>query len=369
MTESMVRGHLLGDQSAPGSVADRPISDGPRPLGGDSPPSTHGPRSRLRRDCDSVLAGRRPPCWWAWSSGSPGCCGSAREPTGFFDHGRYLRLRRRIAQRRRLRRAAHRGSRRRTTRRATRCSSAPSPVPRQHAARATSCRSLAGLRPGRPRRAHGGLARLSSARRLAGPVAGIVAAFVYALYPNLVFHTGVLLCETLYIFLFLAFLAVLLWRPWPDGLSGRRVPARPCCSAWRSWCARSRWPIVPVLLLVLVVRPAGASVLALDRVHGWPSSWSLIRALDRPQRRSAWTPSSRSPPTPATTSASALARGTGGVRSRRRPATREGVQFGTGSELRNDRIKTSRSFRFIRDDLGREPWLVARRRLLHVRAR
>ena len=83
---------------------------------------------------------------------------------------------------------------------------------------------------------------MSSARRIAGPVAGIVAACIYALYPNLVFHTGVLMSETLYIFLFLAFLAVLLWRPWPDGLSGDgSLASRPSCSAWPSWCGRSRW--------------------------------------------------------------------------------------------------------------------------------
>ena len=58
---------------------------------------------------------------------------------------------------------------------------------------------------------------------MVAPLAGILAAFGLALYPNLVFHTGALLSETLYNFLFLAFLAVLLARPWPDGLTARRV--------------------------------------------------------------------------------------------------------------------------------------------------
>ena len=62
-------------------------------------------------------------------------------------------------------------------------------------------------------------------RRLAGPMAGLIAAGIYALYPNLIFHTGVLLGETLYNFLFLGFLAALLSRPWTVAFSTRRVLA------------------------------------------------------------------------------------------------------------------------------------------------
>jgi hypothetical protein len=52
------------------------------------------------------------------------------------------------------------------------------------------------------------------ARRVAGATAGVVAAVVLALYPNLVFHTGALLGETLYDALFLAFLAVAVTGAW-----------------------------------------------------------------------------------------------------------------------------------------------------------
>lgn len=48
------------------------------------------------------------------------------------------------------------------------------------------------------------------ARELAGPVAGLIAAFVLAVYPNLVYHSGVVLGETLFNALFLGFLASLL---------------------------------------------------------------------------------------------------------------------------------------------------------------
>ncbi len=50
------------------------------------------------------------------------------------------------------------------------------------------------------------------ARRLAGTAAAVATAFVLALYPNLIFHTGALLSETLFNALFLGALAVLVWR-------------------------------------------------------------------------------------------------------------------------------------------------------------
>lgn len=65
------------------------------------------------------------------------------------------------------------------------------------------------------------------ARRLAGRRAGLAAAALYAIYPNLVFHTGVLLGETLYIFFSMAFVAVLVDRPWTRsaGAGARRALA------------------------------------------------------------------------------------------------------------------------------------------------
>lgn len=63
------------------------------------------------------------------------------------------------------------------------------------------------------------------ARRLAGARAGVAATVVLALYPNLIFHTGALLGETLYDFLFVAFLAVVFLRPWSAGFSAGRALA------------------------------------------------------------------------------------------------------------------------------------------------
>jgi hypothetical protein len=51
------------------------------------------------------------------------------------------------------------------------------------------------------------------ARRLAGTAAGLVAAALWAAWPNLIFHTGVVLTETLFLFLFVLMLIVALGDP------------------------------------------------------------------------------------------------------------------------------------------------------------
>jgi hypothetical protein len=47
-------------------------------------------------------------------------------------------------------------------------------------------------------------------RRLAGPAVGLVAAGIWAVWPNLVFHSGIVLTETLFLFLLVLLLIVLL---------------------------------------------------------------------------------------------------------------------------------------------------------------
>jgi hypothetical protein len=51
------------------------------------------------------------------------------------------------------------------------------------------------------------------ARRLAGPTVGLVAAGIWALWPNLIFHSGIVLTETLFLFLFVLLLIVALGDP------------------------------------------------------------------------------------------------------------------------------------------------------------
>jgi 4-amino-4-deoxy-L-arabinose transferase-like glycosyltransferase len=60
-------------------------------------------------------------------------------------------------------------------------------------------------------------------RRLFDNRTGIVAAAVLALYPNVIFHTGVALTETLFNFIMMAALVVLVWRPWDGRLGGRQL--------------------------------------------------------------------------------------------------------------------------------------------------
>lgn len=100
------------------------------------------------------------------------------------------------------------------------------------------------------------------ARRLGGRTAGLVAAFGYALYPNLVMHSGVLLGETLNIFLMMSFLAVILRRPLNDDTSPR-------------WTA-----LGGVLLgLALLVRPVTAALLPVLVVAWWFAGRDVRGAL------------------------------------------------------------------------------------------
>lgn len=107
-------------------------------------------------------------------------------------------------------------------------------------------------------------------RRLAGQWAGIAAAAGLALYPNLVFHSAALLGETFYNFLFMAFLAAILVRPWKDSRATR-------------WIAGSG-----ILLgLAVLVRPVSLAVLpvaflALWLAHGGGRSvarWCILLTL------------------------------------------------------------------------------------------
>jgi 4-amino-4-deoxy-L-arabinose transferase-like glycosyltransferase len=115
-------------------------------------------------------------------------------------------------------------------------------------------------------------------RRIAGRTAALVAAAAFALYPNLVFHTGVLLGETLYNALFLAFLAVVVSRPWGASFGWRRVfaaglllglavmvrpislaviPVVVLCWVWarKDWSYLWRWGLVLVAGVAVCILP------------------------------------------------------------------------------------------------------------------
>jgi hypothetical protein len=90
-------------------------------------------------------------------------------------------------------------------------------------------------------------------RRLAGDRVGLVAAAIWALWPNLIFHSAVVLTETLFLFLLLLLLIVLLGDP-----EGARLPGR------------ARLVTVGVLFgLTLLVRPVSAVVAPVFLVLWW----------------------------------------------------------------------------------------------------
>jgi len=198
------------------------------------------------------------------------------------------------------------------------------------------------------------------ARRLAGDRAGIVAAFALAVYPNLIFHSGAILGETLYISLFLGFLAVALGREWPGDLTTRRTFVGGV-----------------VLGLAVMVRPISLAVIPAVALAWW-------MAGDR--RRAArgvvaltvgvalciipWTVRNYirmdSFVLLSTNTGDNLCIGhapnaTGAFGANEWCATDHRFLDGPPAEIGADREKTRRAIDAIVDDPGREPWLVWRR--------
>lgn len=199
------------------------------------------------------------------------------------------------------------------------------------------------------------------ARRLAGPVAGMSAAIVLAVYPNLVFHSGAVLGETLYNALFMAFLVACLGRRWPDDLDDRRVlvagallglavMVRPISLAvvpvvvaawWWSHRDRRRTVVQGGLLVAAVV----ACILP----------WTARNIV----RMDAFVPMSTNTGDNLCIGHAAGANGAFGARED--CATDFNFLDGPASEVGADREKTRRAIDAIVDDPGREPWLVWRR--------
>jgi hypothetical protein len=115
------------------------------------------------------------------------------------------------------------------------------------------------------------------ARRLYDDATGLVAAAVVALWPNLIFHTAVALSETVFNFLVMGAVLVLVWRPWGrlrtgqvalfGALVGVSALVRPISLlfvpllllAWRragiAWRPSLRWLLVVVLAAGAVIAP------------------------------------------------------------------------------------------------------------------
>lgn len=198
------------------------------------------------------------------------------------------------------------------------------------------------------------------ARRVAGRTAGVVAAFALALYPNLVFHSGTILGETLYNALFMAFLVVVTSggiRPRSSAqvagaglVLGLAVMVRPISLA-----------IVPVVALCWLVGGAGrrrtmrSTGVLVAAVAVCIVPWTVRNAV----RLHEFVPIS-------TNTGDNLCIGhakgaTGAFNAREACATDFNFLRGPADEVGADREKTQIALRAMADAPGREPWLFWRR--------
>ncbi len=205
------------------------------------------------------------------------------------------------------------------------------------------------------------------ARRLLGPLAGVVAAFFLALMPNIVFHSATVLSETLFNALFVAALVVLCRRPWSEGLPtwrvvgfavvfGLAVLVRPIVVAmllalplvwwwqWRDLATVARHVAVAGVALVAVVAPwTVRNAVVLD-------AFVPISTNTRDNLCIGHQPEAQ-----------------GGFSFTEACDTGEDTVDGTAAEVRHDEEATDLGLRYLRENLDREPWLVWRRAAITLR--
>ncbi|CAN5839896.1 hypothetical protein BH23ACT2_BH23ACT2_04640 [soil metagenome] len=198
-------------------------------------------------------------------------------------------------------------------------------------------------------------------RRLGGHRAGIVAAFGLALYPNLVFHSGALLGETLYNALFVAFCVLVLTTRMPHGLTTTRVVATGLVLGLAVMVRPISLAVVPAVALSwwlatrdrrLVARSVMVLVLA---VGACIAPWTVRNAV----RMDAFVPIS-------TNTGENLCIGhapgaTGAFVSPAACDTGHDFLAGPDQEVAADQEKTAIAVRAIADDPGRQPMLLWRR--------
>lgn len=202
----------------------------------------------------------------------------------------------------------------------------------------------------------------SVAKRLAGAVPALVAAALYALYPNLIFHTGVLLGETLYNFLFLAFLAVLLSRPWSVAMPGWRILSAGVLLGLAVLVRPISLAVIPVVVVCwLLARKdyrmtARWSVVLCAGVLLCVVPWTVRNQL----RMHAFVPISTN-----TGDNLCIGHAEGATGRFETPKACDTPQFpflgGLPSELGSDKAKRTIAIDGIKHNLDREPWLLWRR--------
>lgn len=198
-------------------------------------------------------------------------------------------------------------------------------------------------------------------RHLGGRRAGIVAAFGLALYPNLVFHGGALLGETLYIALSLAFAVLVVTTRFPHGLTAGRAAAIGVLLGLAVMVRPISLAVVPVLVLTwwlatrdrrLVLR---SSLVALVAVGACIVPWTIRNAV----QMDAFVAISTN-----TGDNLCIGNGPGADGSfslREECLTDHDFLAGTDAEVDADAEKTRIALQAVADEPGRQPWLVWRR--------
>lgn len=197
-------------------------------------------------------------------------------------------------------------------------------------------------------------------RRIAGAAAGVAAAFGLALYPNLIFHSGTILGETLYIALFLAFLVALT----TGGLGqvkGRVVLGAGVVLGLAVLVRPISLAIVPVATVAWLVaglgrrRALAATGILVAGVALCVVPWTVRNAI----RLHEFVPIS-------TNTGDNLCIGhgpeaNGAFEAREDCRVDHDFLDGPAEEVAADRAKTRLALRAIADAPGREPWLLWRR--------
>ncbi|MCU1498682.1 MAG: glycosyl transferase [Acidimicrobiales bacterium] len=199
------------------------------------------------------------------------------------------------------------------------------------------------------------------ARAVAGRRAGVVAAVGLAVYPNLVYHSGAVLGETLYNFLFLGFLAVAATARWPQGLTTRRLLAAGALLGLAVMVRPISLAVVPVVALAwwMATRDGRfvrrATLLLLATVAGCIVPWTIRNAA----RMDAFVPIS-------TNTGDNLCIGyadgaNGAFHPRAACDTRASLLDGPSGEVAADKEKQQTALDAIRDHPGRQPGQVWKR--------
>jgi len=231
------------------------------------------------------------------------------------------------------------------------------------------------------------------ARRILNPAAGVVTAVLLAFYPNLIFHSAALLSESLYNALFIGALAILCWptrQPFDGTDTAELVAERRATSGQlrqvrkkdvtAGLSMRRLLGFAVLLALAILTRPISVAFLPLLGLVWWYQTRSMRTAAVRLAvvagvlallvapwtvrnaiRMDAFIPLSTNTGDNLCIGHHPHASGAFDAfdpRTAKFCDTGDGVQFGSGSEVRNNTVKTDRALTYLRGHLSGEPYLI-----------